>query len=54
MYYWAYAFKSINSFNTTFNTLPTWLAIEMEDCDPYLPAALIIHQEVEQTRFTYA
>uniref|UniRef100_A0A8D0D534 Uncharacterized protein n=1 Tax=Sander lucioperca TaxID=283035 RepID=A0A8D0D534_SANLU len=42
MYYWACTFKSINSFNITYNTLPTWLAIEMEDCDPYLPAALVL------------
>lgn len=42
MYYWACAFKNINSFNITSNTLPTWLAIEVEDCDPYLPAALVL------------
>lgn len=42
MYYWACAFKKINSLNITFNILPTWLAIEVEDCDPYLPAALVL------------
>lgn len=42
MYYWACAFKSLNYLSFTPKNSPTWLAIELEDCDPYSPAAVVL------------